>query len=366
LALALYYASGMTEPKIKEFLENFNIHISNGQISNLIIKEKAGWHREKDEIYQAGLASSDWQHMDDTGTRVDGDNQHCHIICNPLYTAYFTRPRKDRLTLINLLHHVAEPQFLLNDQTSTRLETFAVPAWVHLKVQQWPHNIILSEAEMTALVKRDLARLNDQQQARVFETAALSAYHQQTVTPIVPLLLSDDAPQFQHLTAEQALCWVHEGRHYKKLTPSVAYHQQLLADFLTDFWTFYDQLQRYRASPSLAQGQQLNYQFDTLFRTVTGYEALDKRIAKTKAKKDKLLMVLKYPHIPLQTIRPSWGPDNGFVNVMSVLVLVPKMGSPLGIPSCLWPPPPRNWGLVFSPTFMTGSQRLTFYPVSPN
>lgn len=299
LALALYYASGMSEPKIKEFLEYFNIQISDGQISNLLIKEKAEWHREKDEIYQAGLASSDWQHIDDTGTRVDGVNHHCHIICNPLYTAYFTRPGKDRLTLIKLFQNLPEAQFLLNEQTPDWLETFGVPHWVQLAVQQWPHNIVLSETEMRTLVTQDLGPLNDQQQARVLEAAALSAYHQQTTTPIIPLLLSDDAPQFQHLTDEQALCWVHEGRHYKKLTPTVAYHQQLVADFLTDFWNFYHQLQRYRASPSLAQAQQLSYQFDTLFSTVTGYEALDKRITKTKAKKDKLLMVLKYPHIPL-------------------------------------------------------------------
>jgi hypothetical protein len=39
--------------------------------------------------------------------------------------------------------------------------------------------------------------------------------------------------------------------------------------------------------------------FDDLFRTVTGYHQLDKRIAKTKAKKARLLQPLKYPEIPL-------------------------------------------------------------------
>jgi hypothetical protein len=43
----------------------------------------------------------------------------------------------------------------------------------------------------------------------------------------------------------------------------------------------------------------LSQEFDTLFKTTTGYETLDKRIAKTKAKKDKLLMVLHHPEIPL-------------------------------------------------------------------
>jgi hypothetical protein len=72
-----------------------------------------------------------------------------------------------------------------------------------------------------------------------------------------------------------------------------------LDDFKTKFWRFYDKLQRYRASPVLEQAAVLSREFDTLFRTVTGYEALDRRIAKTKAKKDKLLMVLRHPEIPL-------------------------------------------------------------------
>jgi hypothetical protein len=299
LSIALYYASGMTEPKIKEFLETFDIQISAGQISNLLTKKKAAWHGEKAEIYQAGLASSEWHHIDDTATRVDGENQHCHILCNPLYTAYFTRPHKDRLTIINLLHHVAELPFLLNEQTHFWLDTFAVPHWAQRKIGQWPQEVMLNQAELTQLVNHDLAHLNDQHQARVFEAAALTAYHQQTTLPIVGVLLSDDAPQFQHVTEEQALCWVHEGRHYKKLTPALAYHRHLLDDFQTDFWNFYHHLQRYRASPSPHQANQLAAEFDTLFSQVTGYEALDKRMAKTKAKKDKLLLVLKYPHLPL-------------------------------------------------------------------
>ncbi|NCP87824.1 MAG: hypothetical protein CO094_12905 [Anaerolineae bacterium CG_4_9_14_3_um_filter_57_17] len=39
--------------------------------------------------------------------------------------------------------------------------------------------------------------------------------------------------------------------------------------------------------------------FDDLFATQTGYEALDERIAKTRAKKTSLLLVLKHPEIPL-------------------------------------------------------------------
>jgi len=33
--------------------------------------------------------------------------------------------------------------------------------------------------------------------------------------PVVRLLVCDDAPQFTLITEELALCWVHEGRHYR-------------------------------------------------------------------------------------------------------------------------------------------------------
>ena len=179
------------------------------------------------------------------------------------------------------------------------MDTFAVPQWAQRVVAGWPQQVELTYAQVKELINTHLDRLNDQQQARILEAAALTAYYSQTTQPIVPLLLSDDAPQFRDVTAEQALCWVHEGRHYKKLTPFLDYHRQLLDEFKTRFWRFYDKLQRYRASPAPEQVAVLSREFDTLFRTVTGYQALDRRIAKTKAKKDKLLMVLRHPEIPL-------------------------------------------------------------------
>lgn len=248
--------------------------ISEGQVSNLLIKDKDSWHAEKDAVYLAGLQSSSWQHVDDTATRVNGENQHCHIICNPLYSTYFTRPRKDRLTVI-------------------------VPQWAQAEIAHWLQNTVLTYPELEDLVQTHLGRLNDQQQARVFEAASLTAYHSQTTTPVVPLLISDDAPQFRYITAEHSLCWVHEGRHYKKLMPVVDYHRQLLDDFLKQFWTFYRKLQAYRSQPSDEQAAVLDQAFEALFSTVTGYNDLDKRIAKSKTKKARLLKVLKYPEIPL-------------------------------------------------------------------
>ena len=101
------------------------------------------------------------------------------------------------------------------------------------------------------------------------------------------------------VTEELALCWVHEGRHYKKLMPYVPHHRALVEDFVQRFWTYYDQLLAYREQPTPEEAARLDGEFEALFSTVTGYEALDERIAKTRAKKGCLLMVLTHPEIPL-------------------------------------------------------------------
>ena len=116
---------------------------------------------------------------------------------------------------------------------------------------------------------------------------------------MVKLLLCDDAPQFRWVTDELALCWVHEGRHYKKLSPVVPYHRRLQARFLRAFWKFYQHLNRYRDDPSPEKAVVLERYFDRLFAVRTGYHALDKLIARTQRNKPHLLMVLSHPEIPL-------------------------------------------------------------------
>lgn len=300
LVISYYYAAGMTEPKIVELLQQMGIFISAGQVSNLLIKENERWEAEAEAVLTAGLASTSWQHIDDTATRVNGENHHCHILCNPFYTWYATRPKRDRLSVIAVLQNSGAPTYRLNEKTGAWLETFAVPQWAQQRIAGWPQGQALTHEEISRLLAQELAaRLNDQQQARVLEAAALTAYHSQSDIPVIPVLVSDDARQFRYLTEAQGLCWVHEGRHYKKLTPFVPYHREVLDAFLTQFWDYYHQLQRYRASPSAAQATALSKEFDRLFSTETGYGALDKRIAATKEKKERLLAVLSYPDIPL-------------------------------------------------------------------
>ena len=114
LVPSLYYAGSMSEPKIIELLEQMGVNISKGKVSTLLSKETALWQTEADSILLAGLSSSNWQHIDDTSTRVNGVNGYCHILCNPFYTSYATRPKKNRLSVIAVLQHSEKVVCLFN------------------------------------------------------------------------------------------------------------------------------------------------------------------------------------------------------------------------------------------------------------
>lgn len=144
-----------------------------------------------------------------------------------------------------------------------------------------------------------IIKLGSQQRSKILDACAIAAYHNQTDYPIVPILLSDDAPQFKLLTQEHALCWVHDGRHYKKLKPIVPKFREKLEQFRGQYWDYYAELFQYKKEPNPTEAERLRLKFDRLFSTKTGYEQLDDRISKTKAKKDELLVVLRYPELPL-------------------------------------------------------------------
>src|SRR6266480_3150071 len=265
LALVLYFGARMSEPKVAELLRSVGIQISDGQVSNLLIKDQAAFHVEKAALYQAGLASSPWQHLDDTSTRVNGQNGYCHIVCNPLYTAYFTTEAKDRLTVLDVLTNHRPRRFLVNTEALNFLEVCGLSTVRRQQLAQLPGDTLLDDVVIHALLDTHLPGLGPQQRKWILDATAVAAYHAELESPVVRLLVCDDAPQFTLVTDELALCWVHEGRHYKKLLPSLPYHQTLLEAFVQRFWAYYAQLLAYRTQPKPEEAARLERAFEAVF-----------------------------------------------------------------------------------------------------
>jgi len=221
------------------------------------------------------------------------------VVCNPVYTAYHTRPTKERLSVLDVLRNGRQRCFRLNAEALDYLDHLPWSNAVRRTLKSWCSEQDLDEQAFRERLDRELPKLSQQQRKALLDAAAVAAYHAETAFPVIQALVCDDAPQFNWLTGEMMLCWVHAGRPFKKLVPVVARYRQLLEDFLKRFWVYYDQLLAYRQAPTAEERQRLEAEFDGLFSTHTGYDDLDQRIRLTRAKKTSLLLVLKYSERPL-------------------------------------------------------------------
>ena len=298
--LTLYYADGMSQPKILDLLHTAGMSISVGQLSNLLIKNQEPFHTEGTAVQKAGLASSPWQHLDSTSTTVLGKLHQCHILCNSLYTSYTTLPANDQMTLLRVLQGGADPLFQLNPLAVKLLTRLRVSAkWQRQLPLLLSPDQIYTEGQLDALLDRHLPPKGEALRRHIKEAMAIATYRTQTAYPVVDLLLCDDAAQFNHLTDQLALCWVHAYRHYKTLIPRFMTHLNLLKAFTKDFWMLYNDLLAYRDYPSAIEAERLHADFDRLFGHTSGYQQLDERLSQTLAKKASLLMVLSHPEILL-------------------------------------------------------------------
>jgi hypothetical protein len=298
LIISLHYDAKMTEPAIAAFLKTHGVFISGSTVSRFITDNHDAFHQEKKDIITAGLPSTTYQQMDDTGARVNGINNYTHILCNEFYTAYFTRQHKDRLTILEILAQ-GELKFRFDESSYAIMEDMKLPQKTLDSLEQQVFKTVMNRKQLDNLLAKLFPDPKTHQLSRhiIVEASAIAAY--QELPHAIKILLTDDAPQFKQITELLGLCWVHDGRHYKKLEPVISLHTKKLEKFLGAYWEYYHKLLDYKESPTAKLAKALTKEFDRLFSTKTGYAQLDERIEKTRFKKDSLLLVLEYPELPL-------------------------------------------------------------------
>ncbi|MBP9726811.1 MAG: hypothetical protein KBD83_05040 [Gammaproteobacteria bacterium] len=242
LVFDLYQNGGMTEPALKRFLNTHELYISSGKISNIITQDVERFHPEKAKIVDAGLMATNYQNLDDTASRVNGKNHHAHILCNPFYTAYFTLRTRDRLAAIGVLMN-GQLRFCVNEETHELMTQLGLSEkrLAQLKSMNLSPTLMTRDA-IDAVIKILFSEEHryPTSQKIIREAAALIAYRHYDKK--IAILLTDGALQFQLITKHQGLCWVHEGRHYKKLAPIFIPHREIVEKFQASFWYFYRQL----------------------------------------------------------------------------------------------------------------------------
>lgn len=296
LIITLHHQGKMSQPAIHEFLTTtYELHIAKSTISRILTDNLDMLDIEKRSIVSSGFVVTPYVHIDDTSGRINGQNHYVHILCSEYFVAYFTRKRKDRLTILEILGQ-GIIRHIFDETTFELMSKMEVSTNVIAQLKPFLQQE-MTTVELESLLQTVLGDKYSTARKQIIESSAIIGYQQ--LPNAIQILVCDDAPQFKQITELLALCWVHIGRHYKKLNPIVPENKALTDAFITRLWDYYHKLLDYKNNPHPMSQLTLWLEFDELFSTVTGYDDLDERIIKTKSQKDNLLVVLEHPETPL-------------------------------------------------------------------
>ena len=149
----------------------------------------------------------------------------CFVTC---ITQIFYHRTKRPLPVLDIFTNLAPREFIYNDYSIVLLEGVKLLQKCRKLIDQhFDKNKMINERDFdTSLMPIILGSL---QQRRAKKTCAIAIYRTQMAITIIVTLISDNTPQFKLLTETLWLCWVHDGRHYKKLT--------LLSPITNVYWT---------------------------------------------------------------------------------------------------------------------------------
>jgi Transposase IS66 family len=298
--LMQYHQGQSTLPRMLALLRSAGVSISKRQLQRLLTEKQNGFITEAQDVLRAGLETSPFVSVDDTGARHKGKNGFCTQIGNEWFTWFGTRFSKSRLNFLDLLR-AGHTDYVLNDAAYDYMRDQGLPAVTIARLRAQPKTRFNDRA--TWLAHLDRLRLTALSVApdpvRVASEGALWGSVQSHRFLCDAVVLSDDAGQFN--VGRHALCWVHAERLVHKLDTFTDKHRAAQKQVRDLIWDFYASLKAYRLKPSRRRSIALRARFDRIFRRGTGFATLDRLLARLHANKAELLMVLDRPEIPLHT-----------------------------------------------------------------
>ena len=295
-----YHQGQSTLPRLLALLRSVGVSISKRQLQRLLTDNKDAFVVEAQDVLRAGLETSPWVSVDDTGARHAGKNGFCTQIGNDWFTWFATRSSKSRLNFLDLLR-AGHTDHVLNDAAFAYMRDRDLSASLIARLAARPETHFADQAAWLAHLERlGFTALNTAPEPICIATeGAMWGSIQAHDFLRDAVVLSDDAGQFA--IGRHALCWVHAERLVHKLDTFTDQHrdaQTLVRDLI---WGFYADLRIYRINPGKRHARALRARFDRIFHQRTGFATLDRLLARLHANKAELLMVLDRPEIPLHT-----------------------------------------------------------------
>lgn len=296
--LMLHSHGQVTTQRLTTLLSDIGVEISKRQVIRFLTQGLDGFHAEDAAVLHAGLVSSSYVTVDDTGARHANRNFHTTHIGGEYFTAFRTAPSKSRLNFLALLRGNYQ-DYVLNDAAFAFLEDRQVdPVLLEPLKRQEPQRFANQVPFLGHLAEHGID-IFDRDIIRPIAEAGIwgAIRHHGLVGNAV--IVSDDAGQFR--VGTHALCWVHAERLLQKLMPATPRQMEQVETIRELVWLFYKLLKDYQRKPSRRAAHALEIRFDRIFSIRTGYGDLDKLLSRLKRRKVELLRVLERPETPLNT-----------------------------------------------------------------
>lgn len=115
-----------------------------------------------------------------------------------------------------------------------------------------------------------------------------------------PFVSDDGSPNGECLKCKfKQLCWVHEIRLYKKLFNFFSPYHKQERKILLQWKRFYHLAKSYGRDPAEEKRRKIETLFKRITGQKTGYDLLDKQLQLTRKKRERLLLFLDYPFLPI-------------------------------------------------------------------
>lgn len=289
-----YHQCNVTQPLLLEQLRELGIDISAGQIQSILTGNREVFHQEKAAILTAGLQTSGYVGVDDTGARHQGHNGYCTALGNDLFAYFESTDSKSRLNFLQVLRG-SSSGYAINEVTLAYWKQQHLAQDVVERLCAGPQQFLAESAWQARLAELDITAARHVRIAT--EGALLGQLIEQGVSANL-VILSDGAPQFDLLL--HASCWIHAERPLARMVPYNEAHRVAIAGVRQQIWELYQDLKAYREQPQPSQRQILEARFDQLVGQQTDYPASIGSVLKgMREHKADLLRVLERPEVPL-------------------------------------------------------------------
>jgi Transposase IS66 family len=298
--LMQYHQGQSTLPRLAALLRSIGVAISKRQLQRLLTDRQAQFVSEAQDVLRAGLATSPFVSVDDTGARHAGKNGFCTQIGNDWFTWFGTRASKSRLNFLDLLR-AGHTDYVLNDAAYDYMRKHSLSAPLIARLRAEPLTGFADQAAWLAHLDRlGFGALDvTPDPVRLATEGATWGSVQSHKFLCESVVLSDDAGQFN--VGQHALCWVHAERLVHKLDTFTDKQRAAQVRVRSLIWAYYASLKAYRLKPSPRRAVALRARFDRIFLRRTGFVTLDRLLKRLHANKAELLMVLDWPETPLHT-----------------------------------------------------------------